>query len=336
MKQLHYTLRFNTPAFMGNAEQSGQWRTPPFKALLRQWWRVAYAADKEFNVTVAAMRREEGLLFGNAWLEGEFCKSLARMRLDCWDAGKLTAWQPCGTVSHPEVRQPIGSDLYLGFGPLTGTRLKANAAIQSGESAMLSFAVPDAHAPRIVRALGLMNSFGTAGGRSRNGWGSFSLTPMDEASALNNTPILRPYKDALALDWPHAIGADDQGAALIWQTAPHEDWKTLMKTLATLKIGMRTQFEFTTGRNAPRTEERHWLSYPVTNHSVAAWGGNARLPNSLRFKVRPTPDGKLIGVIFHVPCKPPAAFNPSNAISAVWQQVHQFLNAQPTLSRSTS
>ena len=32
-----YQLRFQTPAFLGNAQQQGQWRTPPLKALLRQW-----------------------------------------------------------------------------------------------------------------------------------------------------------------------------------------------------------------------------------------------------------------------------------------------------------
>ena len=35
-----YQLRFQTPAFFGNAQQQGQWCTPPFKALLRQWWQV--------------------------------------------------------------------------------------------------------------------------------------------------------------------------------------------------------------------------------------------------------------------------------------------------------
>jgi hypothetical protein len=38
---LTYRVSFTTPAFLGDAEQNGQWRTPPFKALLRQWWRVA-------------------------------------------------------------------------------------------------------------------------------------------------------------------------------------------------------------------------------------------------------------------------------------------------------
>ncbi len=45
MQKLTYEVRFTTPAFLGNAEQKGQWRTPPFKALLRQWWRVAYGEE---------------------------------------------------------------------------------------------------------------------------------------------------------------------------------------------------------------------------------------------------------------------------------------------------
>ena len=34
MQKMKYRVRFLTPAFLGNAEQSGQWRTPPFKAQL--------------------------------------------------------------------------------------------------------------------------------------------------------------------------------------------------------------------------------------------------------------------------------------------------------------
>ena len=44
MNKLEYQVRFLTPAFLGNAEQGGQWRTPPFKALLRHWWRVVWVA----------------------------------------------------------------------------------------------------------------------------------------------------------------------------------------------------------------------------------------------------------------------------------------------------
>ncbi len=353
MKTREYQVRFNTPAFLGNAEQQGQWRTPPFKALMRQWWRVAYAEAHSFPQNPAAMRREEGLLFGHAWLESDrdeqgraiaARKSAVRMRLDKWEIGKLKNWDgPDQTVRHPEVKNrqgqlvPVGSNLYLGYGPLmfrNGTALKANAAIQAGESAALAIAVPDDHAPLIERALGLMDRYATAGGRSRNGWGSFALTPKEGTPDLGKPP-LRPWGDCLTLDWPHALGQDDQGA-LIWQTRPCDDWKALMRELAVVKIGLRTQFSFTTGKFASRPEARHWLSYPITNHSVQTWGNNARLPNSLRFKARQTPAGQLVGVIFHVPCLPPPAFRPDRrVITSVWQSVHAFLDASaPQLTRA--
>ena len=61
-----YTVRLITPAFLGNAEQRGAWRTPPFKALLRQWWRVAIA--QKYNYDYQPLRQVEGELFGHAWL----------------------------------------------------------------------------------------------------------------------------------------------------------------------------------------------------------------------------------------------------------------------------
>ncbi len=250
--------------------------------------------------------------------------------------GNLKTWQPLETVRHPEVRFPVGSDLYLGYGPITlprGARkptLKANAAIQAGETAKLSLAFPDEHSRLIEQALLLMHRFGTLGGRSRNGWGSFDLTPASEASPILNGALdlrmSRPWRDALTLDWPHAIGNDESGL-LIWQTDQgFGDWKALMRRMAEIKIGLRTQFLFTTGNNAPTPEDRHWLSYPVTRHSVRGWG-NARLPNSLRFKVRTGTDGELRGIIIHVPCSPPTPFRPNRrAIEAVWNRVHTFLD----------
>jgi CRISPR-associated protein Cmr1 len=372
MIERRYTVRFLTPAFLGDVEQNGRWRTPPFKHLLREWWRVAYAAEKNFKVNLEEMRREEGLLFGHAWLDDDRDergqkvagrKSLVRIRLDRWDEGDLkrSQWPGDVFVTHPEVKNregrlvPVGNALYMGFGPLTydnqrrATTLKANAAIQVGEAAELSIAVPDEHALRIRHALRLVHLYGTLGGRSRNGWGSYVLLPLPlgegrgEGTALSDTVPLRNWRDCLALDWPHAIGKDDDGA-LIWQTAPHADWKALMRTLAIVKIGLRTQFKLIldtkagdrqlmkggkpAGINHARPHNRHWLSYPVTNHSVAAWGSNTRLPNQLRFKVRRTEAGQLVGVIFHMPHLPPEAFRPNrDAIEAVWACVHAFLDA---------
>ncbi len=113
-----------------------------------------------------------------------------------------------------------------------------------------------------------------------------------------------------------------------------------MRELAIIKIGLRTQFVFP-NVNPPHPEPlpRHWLSYPITRHTTRAFGRNARLPNSLRFKVRRAlNDSKqVVGVIFHMPCLPPREFNPqSKALIAVWQSVHALLDelAKPVNSRS--
>lgn len=345
MIELKYRLCFTTPAFMGNAEQQGQWRTPPIKALLRQWWRVAYAADHPKGVSVADMRRAEGRLFGVAADGKESNRSLVRLRLSRWDKGQMKSWEASdSTIGHPEVKAPVGAQLYMGYGPLTynkdkkQTDLKAAAAIQAKEVADLSIAFPSGdEAARLRRALWLMHQYGTLGGRSRNGWGSFSLTPEGEAtpelSGALDSSLLLPWRDALAHDWAQAIGRDERGP-LIWQTEVLDDWKKVMRRLAEIKIGMRTQFKFNSGNGARVPEDRHWLSYPVTNHSVKDWGNNARLPNSLRFKAR-AEGNKLRGVIFHVPCLPPADFRPDPAaIVRVWQQVHQHLDQVARLERT--
>ena len=336
MIQRSYTVRFLTPAFLGNAGQSGQWRTPPFKHLLREWWRVAWAEAHDFNVNrseiLSEMRRTEGRLFGAAADNGDSRKSQVRIRLGRWDAGGARDWKTDPKVYHPEVGNkgmPVGAHLYLGYGPLTydkhskGTKLKANAAIQAGEENDLKLAYPSAEQALLDRALALASAFGAVGGRARNGWGSLELQG-DALRELKELP-LRDWRQCLVLEWAHAIGRDEDGA-LIWRTENFSDWPALMKALAELKIELRTAFKFHRGKNAPRPEPRHWLSYPVTNHSVKPWGRDARLPNTLRFKVRSDGNGKLYGVIFHVPCKPPRHFSPDDrALLQVWQQVHRLL-----------
>lgn len=346
-----YQVRFTTPAFLGNAEQHGQWRTPPFKAQLRQWWRVAQEADRHFNADVNRLRADEAALFGTA-AGNQGTRSRVRILLGRWDEGKMRQWVQDPKVFHQEVGnggKQIGAHLYLGYGPLNfrsgtflgkkeGRDFKARAAIQAGEQAHLQLAFPDEHAPLLDTALSLMHHYGALGGRSRNGWGSLLLIPEDSSPehATPNASISRHWRDALRIDWPHALGRDEKGL-LVWQTGPFSDWKGVMRKLAEIKIGLRTRFEFSTGHNAPCPEQRHWLSYPVTNHSVRTWR-NRRLPNSLRFKVRPAPGEprKLVGTIFHVPCLPPSKFNPNRrVIEDVWKRVHSHLDDLDSIHRNT-
>jgi CRISPR-associated protein Cmr1 len=326
-----HDIQFLTPAFLGNAEQDGQWRSPPFKALLRQWWRMVWAAERHFPVDHREMRQEEGVLFGAA-ADGAGTQSQVRLRLLRWDQGQLTQdkWpQKDPTVDHPEVPAKVGSALYLGFGPLEsrkgqGTALKREAAVQVDERNQLRLAFPASHQRALDSAIQLIDAFGALGGRSRNGWGSLSVG-LDEGASL--TFPSREWTECLRLDWPHAIGQDKNGP-LIWRTDEYADWPSLMHELARIKIEFRTHasFRFTQGHNASQPEARHWLSHPVTRHNVKAWK-QGRLPNSLRFKARRSGNGRLFGLIFHVPHLPPPQFRPDvKSILSVWSEVHSFLD----------
>ncbi|HLS05805.1 MAG TPA: RAMP superfamily CRISPR-associated protein [Wenzhouxiangella sp.] len=350
MEIIKCQLRFLTPAFVGDANQDGAWRTPPIKALLRQWWRVVYAAENNFAVNVSDMRHREGMLFGHAWLEDDKQngqpvagrKSAVRIRLDRWRPGRLrsSAWPRDKNVFHPEVGRggrSVGSALYLGYGPLTyksgGSALKGETAIQDGETSTLSIAAPTADVAVLARVLHLIHRYGAMGGRSRNGWGSVYLEGLSKDEAPN-TP-LNQFEDCFNQSFPHAIAQDEEGP-LIWETQPFSNWESVVNELADIKIKLRTHFSLEAERTPHlRVMDRQWLAYPVTNHAVSDWGDKVRFPNQLRFKVRKTSDGKLVGLVFHMPHMLPEEFNADRStLVRVWKEAHQFLDGELTNSIS--
>lgn len=341
MKTLEAKIKFTAPAFLGNAEQSGQWRTPPFKALLRSWWRVAYSSSHKWPSDVSGMLNAERELFGAA-ADDKSSKSKVLIRLDSWGEGKLKNWSDNlasiahkpSLLKHDETNgKRVDAALYLGYGPLTFSKgaavLKANAAIQAGESNRLRLGFPTENELELKTAVALAHQYGTCGGRSRNGWGSIELP---EVLQINTRDFCRPLTDALKFEWPHCVGEDPLGP-LIWTTKPEKDWASVMTQLAKFKIDLRTQFKFTSG-NTNQPETRHYISYPVTNHVVSSWDKKFRLPNSLRFKLR-TEGDKCVGVIFHMPCKPPIVSSDSGQLLDMWQKIHAYLDQQKdTLNRS--
>lgn len=336
MKKTELRIELLSPAFLGDAEQKGVWRTPPLKALLREWWRIAVGPAAGYRHQT--LREQEGGLFGNAWLDSGATQSKVRLALAHWQEGR-SGWEHKDlTVKHDEVKFPVGSQLYLGYGPLmyekgTGLKLKNNAALQAGEHNTLKLAWPDVETA-IPQMLQLIHWFGTIGGRSRNGWGSLELFGQQALAKDNETlqTVLRPLTDCLQLDWPHAIGQDKQGA-LIWESGKSfSDWKDAMHFLAKTKIGFRTALGFTTGKGSNRIEERHIVAYPVTNHDLRAWGGQARLANQLRFKLFRDAQQQLRARLYHTPhaCPLPGVMLDQQA---VWQKIHTWLDQNTELQR---
>lgn len=363
--ELTYQVSFNTPAFLGNAEQQAQWRTPPFKAMLRQWWRVVKAPEVGYNH--GKLLTLENELFGSAGDDDGGGRSKVQLRLSGWDAGTLTSLPSMATHQHPEVKdkqtgqlRPIGTDVYLGFGPVT-TSGNRNAIAPEAPAVTFKLRFPAAEEPTLRKAMQLAAWFGTLGSRARNGWGSLHIegegilgwgdlcdSKLAEQSPLRS--VADALGDRLASDWPHAVGLCSDARPAVWRVVAGRDakegkylgfdnWRLVMEQLAALKIGFRTQFKLNSGAPHSRVEDRHILAYPVTNHGLAGLP-NARLASQMRFKVAKSKDGKYFGLITHLPSAMPRAFFERSSVRppeikdqiAVWQQVHQFLNAQsPTL-----
>jgi CRISPR-associated protein Cmr1 len=359
MHELVYQVSFNTPAFLGNALQQAQWRTPPFKALLRQWWRVVKA--RELGYDVNKLRSAEGQVFGTASDDGpnKSLQSKVRLRLEPHaDDNKVVAWAPGGLKQwpadeprefHSEVGRPVGTDLYLGYGPLDYDKATRQARLGTSKSSgqqrtaiadkvrmTLRMRLPEAITAEIEAAMQLAAWFGTLGSRSRNAWGSLhiearsgtALVPLTVAALTSYT---RELRDSLKLDWPHAIGRDTR--PFVWCTPERATWREVMKDLARTKIAFRTlAAPFPTERPGG-LETRHLIAYPVTNHEVQleGWKRNGRLPNQLRFKLTRTPGNKLQGVLVHLPCGLPSPLTkgirgqrPDEV--ALWCAVHRVLD----------
>ncbi len=357
-----YILRLVTPGFLGDAAQRGEWRTPPLKAALRQWWRLllfAQQAAKGKHPSMKALREREGETFGHAWLELDggrkwFVRSPLRLALDRWVAGDLATVSEESKISHPEVPMQIGALLYAGYGPLIyqakNTVLKAPPALEAGSAAKLSISWP----ARAGESLGkqvqwlalLLHWFGTIGGRSRNGWGSIQLfredgspvAHLDDARFLSSVSV--DLERCMQQEWPHAIGKDATGP-LVWRSKTRFDsWQEAMRAVSEIKIAFRTALDPGTPGSIA---ERHILAYPVTNHRVNAWGNQARLANQLRFKVHSVqgPKGKsaFLPMAFHLPHRLPQELEkllpdgdrPKAAIQRqlqVWHKVHGILDGR--------
>lgn len=360
MRKLEYTVRFTTPAFLGNAEQKGQWRTPPFKALIRQWWRVVKARD--FSYDHHRLLEAEKRLFGAAAEEGKpWGRSKVLIRLDEWREGTLSHVDRRLTVYHPEAGdgqggREMGANLYLGYGPVNSER---SAIASDATPTKLQIRCPEENLDELQVAMQLAAWFGTLGSRSRNGWGALQLEGESvkgfadlDTDTVMSVAVARMLSDCLDRDWPHALGSDADGAPLVWrllrvresekgqkQLVAFDTWQEVMRELARIKIAFRTSgfFEFNGGGTGghPVPQARHILAYPAgRNHTVAAqgWAHDGRLASQLRFKLLRHGTG-YAGVIAHFPCALPAhmavAF-PSGLPDqlAVWQEIHRLLGEE--------
>lgn len=362
METREYKISFITPAFLGNAEQQAQWRTPPFKALLRQWWRIVVA--KEYSYDYRKIREAEGRLLGHAWLttdtknDGKRIsarKSDIQIRVTPWDQGGMrsTDWPSTGfdkVTTTKDGKGRVRSDLYLGFGSiLPPSRREQRAsitllhsAIHQKQEARLSLRFPSGDIDDMEKIFRLIAWFGTTGSRSRNGWGSIDVKEIGvkELSVENLKPISQSLEMCMKRDWPHAIGRDNQGV-LVWQSQPRSDWKKAMNILAHTKVKIRRVAKDFEGPK--KIGGVQLLGYPAGKAwEIREFNNNARLASQIRFKVINTQEG-LRSMIYHLPTKfPDILLNQLEPDQKDWiakneqrvmQAIHKYLDDDRQFSR---
>jgi CRISPR-associated protein Cmr1 len=339
MKTLRYHLSLQTPAFLGNASQQAQWRTPPIKALLRQWWRVAYAAEKQFDVDVAAMRREEALLFGHAWLEGDVVehngkiekaaarKSEVRIRLENthpganiphgWTAGTQQGVKPLST----------GQDTsYAWFGLINRPGLPDRSAIKTDTGTenvrLLRLATPESHVAKLQEVMALIGAFGLLGSRSRGGWGALHVPEADVMAADQFQHYARPLEDCLENDWPMSL-ASHHGQLAIWHSQEvFKSWDRAMRFIAAERKHVRTSLKGLNGKDL---------------RPALGFASPGRMPSPLRWKVIPSREGNGLKVrIFAMPHCIPAEGGQRISdpdLRTAWLTVFETLQAAQSLTR---
>lgn len=297
-QQHQYTLRFVSPAFLGNAEQSAQWRTPPIKALLRQWWRVVYVADKQFKVNIPAMRREEGLLFGHAWLEddrnesGEKVaarKSEIRLRLNATE--QQAAW----AVGSQQGVAPLNPGLdtsYAWFGLIRrGNGLPDRSGIKAESSEairQLSLAFPGKLQPQMEKVMSLIHAFGLLGSRSRGGWGALHVDGMNSLQPDALRRYARDITDCLKDDWAMSLAQDEKGLCIWESKTKFDSWDKAMKFIAVERKQVRTALKG--GKDL---------------RPALGFASPGRMPSPLRWKVMAAQPGELTVRAFALPHRIP-------------------------------
>jgi len=287
-----YGLRLLTPAFVGDADQQGRWRTPPIKALLRQWWRVVWAAEHGFPDDFQRMRHEEGLLFGHAWLAddrdraGKKVKgrrSLVRIRLEAPDRDQA-AWTEGGQRGVAPLADGLNTS-YAWFGLLDSkTKAPLRSGIKPGDAEgrrVLQLAWPEDEDHRMRLAIRLIRDFGQLGYRSRGGWGALHIDDVDSVNPDELARFTRPLEDCLSGGWAASMAADADGL-MIWQgRQTFDNWAKLMESVARQRKDVRDALKSAGGADlravlgTAKNSDR--IANPLRWRPVLDTGGHLRL-----------------------------------------------------------
>jgi CRISPR-associated protein Cmr1 len=348
-KKLKLDCEIVTPMFLGNAEQEAEWRSAPFKGLLRYWFRVTQPNARDPQ----ELFKKEARIFGAAGDTGNDGNGKSPIKIMVRASSNSTPrcdpFQDLKPIQHPECtsdRNPNGNInplLYLaGMGLMRGQRV-LHSYFPPGSPFQLIFEHPNALTEELKIVFTLIQTFSAIGARCRNGWGSFRVINADpDISIEEKTEVLRrvtrDWESAFEKDYPNCLGKDEK--PLLWKTADsYDNWGNAMRELADVYVGVRARKVDRFGPLNPdgqqNPDERHLLGFPLTHHMAKQgqnWGSGGRHASPLRFFVH-YKDGEYKGFVLHLPHAhskempfPNQRRKPLSWQIEVWKEVHNKLD----------
>ncbi len=345
-----YRVSFSTPALLGSAEPTvAELRVPPFRSLLRSFWRVVYAADGEVLDTNAMLSAEQQI-FGGVGGRGGGSESFRPRRslvelAITNDKGKPTLYPiENGYEFTPKPRRGSGELAqrldYLGY-PRVTTNNKVTSYKQSllytDKEFVLRVAWPatdslrsslsEQQAEQLFCALELMSLFGTVGNRSRHGYGSFCMFNMDEDEPFYSSreklegelsrvasKYLRSWDRCFGekMDmWPRSFASLENNSKLSVFMSE--------QSFSTIVDAMKSLSEVWSSARKKMGSDKEVLGSQGKGRDVCA---SERWPSQLRAKIFPieVEDRKrqFVVVLFQLPYGP-------QSHKEIWRKAHNFL-----------
>lgn len=180
---LRATFHINTPMFAAGENQKDPELTPTsFKGVLRFWWRALNWSKirldfKDKESALKQLHKQEASLFGLAANDTKGGQGDCLINLLKFESGEPKKWQYSGNKS--------GINYLLGQG-LFRDGLTRDAFL-NGQTFIIDLTVAEKSLQSIKDTLQIIGFLGGFGSRSRHGFGSVTLTKLEEKSLTQNS-----------------------------------------------------------------------------------------------------------------------------------------------------
>ncbi len=209
MERLEYEIEFITPAFIGGADpgEYAELRPASFVGLLRYWFRAIVGAYTENTKELFNLESE---LFGSQEVAGKVwirVKGNAKEKLKCkkWiakrDSGKDwgKVYMGYGNILYVNFKNPENRKRFRnllqkcreqkGDNTITPGYFSVKPWLEAknyGQQTKLEVIFPGKIREKIEALLFIVSQIGCIGSRSRRGWGSFYLKPINNNTLFSN------------------------------------------------------------------------------------------------------------------------------------------------------